>query len=262
MTRNQKLRSILAPSLFALSAAVLAAHDAPLEPAAETAAPDIAQGEAKAQVCIACHGEQGISQQDNYPHLHGQRQTYLLRQMRMFRDHGDRRDPIMTPMLENMSDQDLVNLAAYFSSFNRVLNSKSFHGPAVEKPMPTPEVSEQAKAASAVEGDTESPDTGDDSAPAAPAEAAPAAAPAVAGGAGDAAAGKTKSAACAGCHGADGRGTSPLFPNLNGQKPEYLVRQLQAFRDGKRQDPSMAPMAAALTDQDIADLAAFYSSLK
>jgi cytochrome c553 len=89
----------------------------------------------------------------------------------------------------------------------------------------------------------------------------PAPAPAAAG-AGDAAAGQTKSAACAACHGADGRGTTPLFPNLNGQKPEYLMAQLKAFRDGKRTDPTMAPMAMALTDQDIGDLAAFYGALK
>jgi cytochrome c553 len=60
----------------------------------------------------------------------------------------------------------------------------------------------------------------------------------------------------------DGRGTTPLFPNLNGQKAEYLVRQLVAFRDGVRQDATMAPMATALTDQDIADLAAYYAGLQ
>jgi cytochrome c553 len=95
------------------------------------------------------------------------------------------------------------------------------------------------------------------------AEPAPAAAPAqAAAGPGDATSGQAKSAACAACHGADGRGTTPLFPNLNGQKPEYLAVQLKAFRDGKRSDPTMAPMAMALTDQDIADLAAFYGGLK
>jgi cytochrome c553 len=64
------------------------------------------------------------------------------------------------------------------------------------------------------------------------------------------------------CHGVDGRGITPLFPNLNGQKPDYLALQLAAFRDGKRSDPTMAPMAMALTDQDIADLAAYYASLE
>ena len=55
---------------------------------------------------------------------------------------------------------------------------------------------------------------------------------------------------------------APLFPNLNGQKPEYLMAQLKAFRDGKRTEPTMVPMAMPLSDQDIADLASFYGGLK
>jgi len=79
--------------------------------------------------------------------------------------------------------------------------------------------------------------------------------------AGDAAAGKTKSATCAACHGADGISPNDLWPNLAGQKEGYLVAQLKAFRDGGRANPMMAPMAAALSDGDIADLAAYYASL-
>lgn len=221
---------------------------------------DIAKGEEKSQVCIACHGEKGISQQDNYPHLHGQRQTYLLRQMRTFRDGGDRRDPIMTPMLENMTDQDLQNLAAYFSSFSQVLGTAVPTDQSGGAVMASPEITESAKPKeTASEGAPEQ--SAEVVAEPAPVAAATAVASAAAG-PGDAAAGQTKSAACAACHGADGRGTTPLFPNLNGQKPEYLAVQLKAFRDGKRSDPTMAPMAMALTDQDIADLAAFYGGLK
>ncbi len=80
--------------------------------------------------------------------------------------------------------------------------------------------------------------------------------------AGDAAAGKTKSVTCAACHGAEGISPSPIWPNLAGQKDQYLVKQMKDFRDGNRKDPMMAPMAAALTDQDIEDLAAYFSSLK
>jgi cytochrome c553 len=233
-------------AVLVFHSSVPSAADAP----AEALAADIAKGEEKSQVCVACHGQQGISQQDNYPHLHGQQQTYLLRQMHYFRDGGDRRDPIMTPMLENMTDQDLVNLAAYFSSFKAVLGAGSLMTNEDEKPMPTPGISESAKAKTkkpaASSGDEE------------PAPAAGAATNV----AGSAATGKTKSAACAACHGMDGRGTTPLFPNLYGQKPEYLMVQLKAFREGKRADPTMAPMAMALTDQDIADLAAFYGGLK
>lgn len=77
----------------------------------------------------------------------------------------------------------------------------------------------------------------------------------------DAAAGKTKSATCAACHGATGISTNDLWPNLAGQKEGYLVAQMKAFRDGNRANPMMAPMAAALSDEDIADLAAYYASL-
>jgi cytochrome c553 len=80
--------------------------------------------------------------------------------------------------------------------------------------------------------------------------------------AGDAAAGKAKSASCAGCHGADGISANPLWPNLKGQKEAYLVKQMKAFRDGTRQDPSMSAMAKPLSDADIENLAAYYSSLK
>ena len=66
----------------------------------------------------------------------------------------------------------------------------------------------------------------------------------------DAAAGKAKSAVCAACHGADG------------QKEAYLAKQIKAFRDGIRKDPTMSPMAAGLTDADVDNLAAYFSSLK
>lgn len=78
--------------------------------------------------------------------------------------------------------------------------------------------------------------------------------------AGDAAAGKTKSATCAGCHGANGVSGNDMWPNLAGQKAGYLMKQIKAFKAGTRQDPLMGAMAAGLSDQDIEDLAAYYSS--
>ena len=80
--------------------------------------------------------------------------------------------------------------------------------------------------------------------------------------AGDAEAGKAKSATCAGCHGAAGVSANPLWPNLAGQKDAYLVKQMKAFRDGTRSDPMLSPMAKPLSDADIDNLAAYYSSLK
>ena len=79
--------------------------------------------------------------------------------------------------------------------------------------------------------------------------------------AGDAAAGKSRAAACAACHGAAGISANGMWPNLAGQKEIYLISQLKAFRDGQRKNPMMAPMAAGLSDDDIANLAAYYSSL-
>ncbi|MDH5764956.1 MAG: cytochrome c [Gammaproteobacteria bacterium] len=78
----------------------------------------------------------------------------------------------------------------------------------------------------------------------------------------DAAAGKAKAATCAACHGNDGIGKMPTYPNLNGQKEAYMVKQLKAFKDGTRKDPTMNAMAKPLSDADMANLAAFYSSMK
>ena len=80
--------------------------------------------------------------------------------------------------------------------------------------------------------------------------------------AGDAAAGQAKSGTCVACHGANGQSPNDLWPNLAGQKPGYLVKQMKAFRDGARTDPMMSPMAKPLTDADIDNLAAFFSTQK
>jgi cytochrome c553 len=78
--------------------------------------------------------------------------------------------------------------------------------------------------------------------------------------AGDAEAGKSKSAMCAACHGPDGNSPAPAFPKLAGQHAAYLAKQLAEYKSGERQNATMNGMAAALSEQDIADLAAFYSS--
>ncbi len=77
----------------------------------------------------------------------------------------------------------------------------------------------------------------------------------------DAEAGKAKSGTCAACHGANGVSPNPLWPNLAGQKDKYLAKQIKAFKEGTRTDPTMAPMVAVLSDEDIENLAAYYSSL-
>ena len=78
---------------------------------------------------------------------------------------------------------------------------------------------------------------------------------------GDAEAGKTKSVTCSACHGAEGISVNPTWPNLAGQGSPYIVQQLRNFKEGRRTDPLMNAQAAMLSDQDMNDLAAYFSSL-
>lgn len=78
---------------------------------------------------------------------------------------------------------------------------------------------------------------------------------------GNAVAGAAKAATCAACHGNKGIAVAPTFPNLAGQSETYLYVQLHAFKDGVRDNAVMQPLAAALTDRDIRDLAAHFASL-
>ena len=78
----------------------------------------------------------------------------------------------------------------------------------------------------------------------------------------DVAAGKSKAVMCAACHGATGVSAVPMYPNLAGQKEAYLLKQLKDFKSGARKDPVMAPMAMGLSETDMANVAAYFSSLK
>lgn len=92
---------VLALSLFLVSGSALAA--------------DIAAGKAKAAVCAACHGANGISVIPDYPNLAGQKVKYLQSSIKAYRD-GERKNPIMSPMAAGLSDTDVENIAAYFAS--------------------------------------------------------------------------------------------------------------------------------------------------
>ncbi len=80
--------------------------------------------------------------------------------------------------------------------------------------------------------------------------------------AGDAAAGKSKSMMCSACHGVAGISAVPTYPNLAGQKEAYTLKQLKDFKSGTRNDPTMKGMVASLSETDMADLAAYFASLK
>lgn len=78
------------------------------------AAGDAAAGKAKSAVCAACHGPAGVSTAPTYPNLAGQKEAYLVKAMKDYRD-GKRNDPVMGGMAKPLSDADIANLAAYYS---------------------------------------------------------------------------------------------------------------------------------------------------
>lgn len=82
----------------------------------------------------------------------------------------------------------------------------------------------------------------------------------IANAAGNYQAGEAKSASCTGCHGENGNSMMPLFPKLAGQNQGYLVKQMQAFKSGARNNPTMMGMVAGLSDQDIQDIAVYYAA--
>lgn len=82
--------------------------------------------------------------------------------------------------------------------------------------------------------------------------------------AGDAAAGEAafNSKGCSGCHGAGGKSQVPTYPSLAGKDAAFITEQLTAFKNGSRQDPTMNAMAAMLSDDDVANVAAYLSAQK
>jgi cytochrome c553 len=73
-------------------------------------------------------------------------------------------------------------------------------------------------------------------------------------------AGKTKSAVCAACHGADGNSSNAAWPSLAGQHASYIYKQLNDFKEGRRNDATMTGMVALLNDEDMKNIAAYFES--
>jgi cytochrome c553 len=172
-----------------------------------------------------------------FPNLAGQNDAYIIKQLQEFKS-GARANAMMAPMAANLSDEDMADLAAHFSSL--------------------PNVNEQAAAAAAASAGGSS-----DSATLAAPTAGPvdivSSTPAAAIYKGNVAAGKAKSMTCAACHGSDGNSAIAMYPNLAGQSANYLAKQLANFKSGERENAMMAGMAAALSDEDMHDLAAYFA---
>lgn len=101
--------------MYRPSPAVLFAACVSILSAGAAAAADIAAGKEKAEVCAGCHGETGVSQMDNVPSLAGQPDLFVQWQLIYFRS-GTRKSEQMQPMVEQLSNQDVQNLGAYFAS--------------------------------------------------------------------------------------------------------------------------------------------------
>jgi len=86
---------------------------------ASAQSPDISKGKKRAEVCMACHGENGHSVAPGYPHLAGQDGDYLVKALQAYRGGQLRQDPTMTEMAKPLTDADIENIAAFFSSLPR-----------------------------------------------------------------------------------------------------------------------------------------------
>ncbi len=179
---------------------------------------DATKGKTASAICSACHGADGNSANPDWPKLAGQGEAYIIKQLQDFR--ADKRaEATMTPMAKGIaSDEDVLNLAAYFSS------QKQSPGTANKDKVAAGEkIYRGGILASGV-------------------------------------------AACSGCHGPTGIGNPPAkFPRIAGQHAKYLVKQLKAFRSGKRtNDPGkmMRNVAAKMSDAEIEAVAEYASGLQ
>lgn len=191
---------------------------------------DAEAGKSKAVVCAACHGNNGIGTTPTYPNIAGQHADYIVKQLKAFKS-GERKDPVMAPMAVNLSDQDMADVAAYFAAFNR-------DGSAIESASAGGSASAATPAAAAT-----------------PAYVADAGKGKALYEHGDKARGIT---ACKDCHGKDGNSDVLINPNLSNQHPEYIEKQLKNFKDNARHNAAMNQVSANLSDEDIANLGAYF----
>ena len=110
------MNKLIVSGLAGLMLAAQAAH----------AVGDAVAGKQKAQACFACHGENGVSQQPIYPHLGGQYADYMLHALKGYKS-GERKNAIMQGMVAPLSEQDMVDISAYFASLDGVLKEGTLH---------------------------------------------------------------------------------------------------------------------------------------
>lgn len=221
--------------------------------AEEDAAASVAEGDAEAgktryTTCIGCHGAEGAGM-GIFPKLAGQGADYIAGRLQQYRA-GEQVGPnsaLMMPHASALSDEAIADLAAYVATFGRSEET----APAADE---VPVAEEEAATGESADGSATNGEAtaGDEVAAAASAAT------------GDVEAGKGLYAACASCHGQAGQGMG-IFPKVAGQTAEYIAGRLKQYRAGEQVGPTsalMMPQAMSLSDEAIADLSAYISTLK
>ena len=167
-----------------------------------------AAGKTKAAVCVACHGPNGNSPTPQFPILAGQTARYLYLQLRDFKE-GRREAAVMQPFVQNLSREDMLDLAAFF---------------AAQKPLDTGFKVDPVKAQRGRK--------------------------------------KAEETLCTMCHLGGFKGQNEI-PRVAGQHHDYVVKQLQDFKAGRRTNDAgtMSSVSKTLVDQDVDDLAHFLAGL-
>jgi cytochrome c553 len=279
--------------LAILLSALLAGCSDEVTPQKQTAA-DISAGKIVAEKeCKGCHGLDGKGSAPGIPNLAGQRGRYIMAALKEYKD-GVRIHAALRAIANNMSEDDTRSVAAFYASLAPVQAAKmevfspydngkavaaactSCHGADGNSQTPgTPSLAGQ-QPIYFVTATQEFLTNARESAPMVPllrklsrldiesaalyfASQTPAqrgAPPA-----GDAVAGEPLTAVCGGCHGSHGISTDSATPSLAGQDPQYLAHEIKAYRT-TRKHALMSKLVATLSDQDIANIAAFYSTQK
>ncbi|MFT6206702.1 MAG: cytochrome c553 [Colwellia sp.] len=190
-------------------------------------------GKSKAAMCAACHGADGISVVDTYPNLAGQQADYIATQLQAFKS-GTRVNATMASMSAGLSEQDMADLAAYFSSLDRSGATASTDGAETGSVAAVAEMAPVAYVANAIAGKSLY-ELGDPS---------------------------RNIASCISCHGKEGNSKVLINPNLANQHAQYIETQLHAFKDKTRINYAMNQFAGAMTDEDIADMGAYFADTK
>jgi cytochrome c553 len=259
---------------------------------------DIAEGKRVAESsCAGCHGANGVSESPGVPHLAGQRPAYLYLELKAYQA-GVRGESAMNNVVRPLSDDALFKAAAYFASLDPPQNNTA-NNASVAAPDPVQLGKTAAAGCAGCHGEGGISKTpGMPSLVGMDPKYLVAAMQAYKSGArknelmksmvanvtdanlnrialyyalqkperaqtpapGNQAAGKAAAAACGGCHGEQGVSVNAATPSLAGQDAQYLVAALRALRDGSRNDDTMKALTAALNDNGMKDLAAYYAN--